>query len=108
MTNLLDYAEVRSIKNSNGSSLPYVSGKEPLERSKLLETTEIFSNIHAEAAVAGQTATPAADADVDHHYTCFVHAPAQPGFGSGKRLIELDGVRNGPVDHGSSEDLLKV
>lgn len=30
------------------------------------------------------------------------------GSGTGMRLIELDGRREGPVDHGECKDLLKV
>ena len=86
--------------------------KTPLERAKLLENTTLFKNIHAETAVTGQTAPPE-DLNVDLHFSCFVEAPdtsaraAEDGVYS-RRLIELDGSRDGPMDHGPVEDFLKV
>jgi len=86
--------------------------KTPVERAKLLENTSLFKNIHAETAATGQTAPPE-DLNVDLHFTCFVEAPdasvrtsARGGYS--KRLIELDGSRDGPVDHGRVNDFLKV
>ena len=86
--------------------------KTPLERAKLLESTSLFKNIHAETAQAGQTAPPV-DLDVDLHFTCFVEAPDAAVRTSTKgvystRLIELDGARDGPMDHGPANDFLKV
>jgi len=95
-------------------------GKTPEERAKLLATTALFANIHAESAGTGQSA-PTADTDL--HFTCFVEAPesdfrkAARGeelsedakgdkVSSGMRLIELDGRRTGPIDHGECKDLL--
>ncbi|KIP09982.1 hypothetical protein PHLGIDRAFT_28678 [Phlebiopsis gigantea 11061_1 CR5-6] len=87
--------------------------KTPQERAKLLETTPLFANIHSEAASAGQTAVPDISADVDLHFTCFVEAPSPPARedqieaeGEGRRLVELDGRRGGPVDRGVCTDLL--
>ncbi|EIN06023.1 peptidase C12 ubiquitin carboxyl-terminal hydrolase 1 [Punctularia strigosozonata HHB-11173 SS5] len=88
--------------------------KTPDERAKLLETTPLFANIHAEAAATGQTAVPS-NLDTDLHFICFVQAPAkaarelQHPEGSkegGMRLIELDGHRKGPLDRGPCSDLL--
>ncbi|VDB95466.1 unnamed protein product [Peniophora sp. CBMAI 1063] len=86
--------------------------KSPLDRAKILETTDIFANIHAEAAAGGQTAAPSADEKVDLHFTCFVKAPtvverATQAPAGEYRLIELDGRRSGPVDRGECTDLLK-
>lgn len=86
--------------------------KTPLERAKLLESKPLFKNIHAETATTGQTAPPE-DLNVDLHFTCFVEAPdasvRQPGSVEySKRLIELDGSRDGPMDHGPVDDFLKV
>ncbi|KAF9522887.1 hypothetical protein CPB83DRAFT_863841 [Crepidotus variabilis] len=92
--------------------------KTPEERAKLLSTTPLFANIHAESANQGQTAP---HADTDLHFTCFVEAPeqdfrkiAREGQGeesgtesTGMRLIELDGRRNGPIDRGECNDLLQ-
>ncbi|GJE91079.1 ubiquitin carboxyl-terminal hydrolase [Phanerochaete sordida] len=89
-------------------------GKTPEERAKLLETTPLFANIHAEAAAGGQTAAPDISEDVDLHFTCFVRAPDPAGHAEGvaapegaHRLLELDGRRAGPIDRGVSEDLLR-
>ncbi|KAH9962574.1 peptidase C12 ubiquitin carboxyl-terminal hydrolase 1 [Russula dissimulans] len=87
--------------------------KTPLERAKFLESTDIFTNIHAALAAGGQSAVPD-ELDTDLHFTCFVQAPDArtreatvlselPEL----RLIELDGGRAGPVDRGTSTDLLK-
>jgi len=85
--------------------------KTPLERAKLVENTLLFKNIHAETAVTGQTAPPE-NLNVDLHFTCFVEAPDASVRTStrgeySKRLIELDGSRDGPVDHGLVDDFLK-
>ena len=86
--------------------------KSPLERSKLLETTSLFANIHAEAASSGQTSVPV-NLDTDLHFTCFVQAPEAASRETETptktmRLIELDGRRAGPVDRGECTNLLAV
>jgi ubiquitin carboxyl-terminal hydrolase L3 len=83
---------------------------DPDERAKLLETTDLFATAHAEAASGGQSAVPA-DLKTDEHFVAFVLAPdADPDStdSEGKRLIELDGTRATPVDHGAATDLLRV
>ncbi|PPQ95420.1 hypothetical protein CVT26_008441 [Gymnopilus dilepis] len=109
--------------------------KTPLERAQILETTPLFANIHAETASStlSQTSTPS-NLDTDLHFTCFIQAPdaevrkaSQEGLevgvdeetGAGiverdgkkevrkRRLVELDGRRVGPVDHGESTNFLK-
>lgn len=75
----------------------------PYERAKLLETTSLFADIHAEAATAGQTEVPD-DLDTDLHFTCFVESAHSEGTVS--RVIELDGRRKGPVDRGQCTNLL--
>ena len=57
-------------------------------------------------ANTGQTAPPV-DLNVDLHFTCFVEAP-DPSAGYLRRLIELDGSREGPMDHGPINDFLQV
>lgn len=63
-------------------------------------------------------------ADTEFHFTCFVEAPEQDfrkaarqeempeesmlEDTTGMRLIELDGRRAGPIDHGECKDLLTV
>ncbi|KAF8216280.1 peptidase C12, ubiquitin carboxyl-terminal hydrolase [Mycena galopus ATCC 62051] len=77
--------------------------KTPEERANLLETTPLFADIHAQAATAGQSAVPT-DLDTNLHFTCFVAAPSPDG--TGLRVVELDGRRNGPVDRGACHNLL--
>ena len=62
--------------------------------------------------MTGQTAPPE-DLKVDLHFTCFVEAPdalvrTSASSEYSKRLIELDGTLDGPVDHGLVDDFLKV
>ncbi|KAI0313276.1 peptidase C12 ubiquitin carboxyl-terminal hydrolase 1 [Amylostereum chailletii] len=86
--------------------------KSPLERAKVLETTDLLANVHAEAASSGQTAAPDVDFKTDLHFTCFVEAPSaatrlnQTGE-TEMRMVELDGRRAGPVDRGACTDLLR-
>ncbi|KAJ3539617.1 hypothetical protein NMY22_g4653 [Coprinellus aureogranulatus] len=98
--------------------------KTPEERAELLESRPLFANIHAETAQDGQTAP---NINTDLHFVCFVAAPdadlrkvakgetspveaagRTDGAGdTGMRLVELDGRRAGPVDHGVCTDLLR-
>lgn len=94
--------------------MPLSQDLTPDERSKLLEETELFANIHADAANAGQTEAPEADFRTDLHFTCFVQAPSPPSREEGieapadaRRVLELDGRRDGPVDRGQCTDFLK-
>jgi len=85
--------------------------KTPLQRAELLRNTPLFKDIHAETAKTGQTAPPE-DLNVDLHFTCFVAAPdasaRMPENGEHpKRLIELDGSRDGPMDHGPFDNFSK-
>ncbi|KAF8070160.1 peptidase C12 ubiquitin carboxyl-terminal hydrolase 1 [Lyophyllum atratum] len=74
------------------------------ERSKLLEDTPIFAEIHASVAAAGQSVLPLTDAHPDQAYCTFISAPGEGS--TGRRVIELDGGRTGPFDHGECTDLL--
>ena len=105
-----------------------------MERAEILSTTPLFAKIHTESASSKLNQT-APILDTELHFTCFVEAPEaqfrqiardrdgkdaeediekereevarQPG--TGMRLVELDGRRNGPIDHGEcKEGLLKV
>lgn len=52
-----------------------------------------------------------ADLKTNEHFVAFVQAPdANPDSpdDTGKRLIELDGTRATPIDHGLCTDLLRV
>lgn len=74
--------------------------KTPLERAQLLTTANELERVHEETAQGGQTAAPALEADTDLHFVTFVD---HDGY-----LIELDGRRNSPINHGKIEkDLLE-
>ncbi|BGP54693.1 hypothetical protein JCM8202_003200 [Rhodotorula sphaerocarpa] len=73
--------------------------KTPLERAQLLTTANELERVHEETAQGGQTAAPALEADTDLHFVTFVEHKGA--------LIELDGRRNSPINHGPiQEDLL--
>jgi len=102
-------------------SNPSSADKSPEQRADLLRTTPHFASIHAATSQMGQSA-PVAETNL--HFTCFIEAPEQdfrkaarqeemPATAmleqtTGMRLIELDGRRAGPIDHGECEDLLSV
>ena len=111
----------------------YTKDKTPLERAEILSTTPLFAKIHTETASSNLNQT-APIQDTELHFICFVEAPeaefrriardrdgknAEQDFekereevarqsGTGMRLVELDGRREGPIDHGECKDLLKV
>jgi|UniRef100_A0A7S3F6L9 ubiquitin carboxyl-terminal hydrolase L3 len=61
----------------------------------LAEAHEVHKASESEASGEhGQTACPDRDDKVDHHFIAFVHA--------GGRLVECDGRKVGPIDHGAS------
>ena len=89
----------------------------------------MFSNIHADSAVSGQTVAPTDPAvEPEGHFTCFVQAPeaefrqraseaaisatdedvSKMDGSTGMRLVELNGSRGGPIDRGECENLLHV
>lgn len=78
---------------------------DPEARGKYLETppegSKNIQDAHQAAASEGDTAAPNGDEDVDLHFVAFVHHNG--------RLLQLDGRRPRPVDHGptSSLSLLK-
>lgn len=65
----------------------------------LLEANELKAPSDAAAVdAAAQTACPARDGPpLDHHFVALVRSP-------GNRLIELDGTKRGPVDHGATSE----
>jgi len=109
--------------------------KTPLERAEILSSTPLFAKVHTESASSKLNQT-APILNTELHFTCFVEAPeadirwiardrdggskedAKVDFekereevanksGTGMRLVELDGRRDGPVDHGECKDFLK-
>jgi len=89
-----------------------VAGKTPEENGKLLQETSTFAKIHEQSARQGQSVVPR-DNKTDLHYVAFVTAPEPPApelhAGSeevredtpGLRILELDGRRPLPIDHGA-------
>lgn len=79
---------------------------DPDEKAAYFEKDNEFDAVHAEAAQEGQTEAPSENDKVEPHYVAFIH---QNG-----RLVELDGCKEGPIDHGETttdrllEDTAKV
>ncbi|GAA5981988.1 hypothetical protein JCM11641_006823 [Rhodosporidiobolus odoratus] len=74
--------------------------KTPLERAQLLVASNELERVHEDVAQTGQTEAPALEDDTDLHFVTFVN---HNGF-----LIELDGRRNSPINHGKIKtDLLE-
>jgi ubiquitin carboxyl-terminal hydrolase L3 len=68
-----------------------------LDAEKLADQLQNADRLHtATGTVAsmGQTATPDAEDEVNHHFITFIRSSAG-------HLLELDGMKPGPVDHGS-------
>lgn len=92
-----------------------ITEKTPEERADLLEHTPLFTAAHVQAAQKGQTSIPN-NLDTDLHFVTFVAAPdptapLEDEYNKFKqRVVELDGRRYGPVDHGetSKATFLKV
>jgi len=69
-------------------------GLSPDEIGLNLATTQQVHEASEHTASGGQTATPDRDDRVDGHFICFVNHNG--------RLLELDGMMKGPIDHGES------
>lgn len=83
----------------------------PEERSEALTKTTLFAKAHETAAAQGQSTVPSAFDDVDLHFVAFVEASSADvaaGTAAQKRIVELDGRRPGPIDHGPAKDFLSV
>ena len=65
---------------------PEDAAKSFLEETKLRSVTSVVAD-------QGQTATPDEDDEVNHHFIAFV-------ISEDEHLLELDGMKPGPVDHG--------
>lgn len=75
------------------------------ERGRALLRTDALKMVSDGAAVnhAAQTACPARDGPaLDHHYAAFTLA--RPAAGGPGRVIELDGTKWAPIDHGEVVD----
>jgi len=73
-----------------------LKGETPQKRGELLNADEEINQMHNSMANEGQTAVQ--DGKVGSHFVCFTQI--------GENLWEIDGTKNGPVDHGKIEDSL--
>ncbi|KAI5635740.1 ubiquitin carboxyl-terminal hydrolase, family 1 domain-containing protein [Phthorimaea operculella] len=86
--------------------LEEAKGLDAAARGILMEKNEGIINAHKELAQEGQTNTPGAQDEVNHHFIAFVHKDGV--------LYELDGRKAFPVNHGATcadsllEDAAKV
>ncbi|GKT17953.1 ubiquitin carboxyl-terminal hydrolase [Aduncisulcus paluster] len=72
------------------------SSLSPFERAWELEDEKRFEVAHTEGAASGDTEELDPSSDVDLHFIAFV--PSEDGS-----VIELDGRKEGPIDHGKIE-----
>lgn len=78
------------------------SGPDQRGRALLRADALKFASDVAAAAPAAQTACPArAGPALDHHFCAFVLGRVSGGGDEGLRLLELDGTKAAPIDHGS-------
>lgn len=68
----------------------------PAERGRRLEESEGMTASHEAAAQQGQTAAPSLDDEVALHFICFTRVEG--------RLLEFDGTKPFPIDHGPTSD----
>lgn len=75
-------------------------GASPNDLAKVIETDKTIGDTHSTLAQEGQTAPPQLDEVVDLHFVCFTVVDG--------RLLELDGRKAFPIDHGpcTSDDFL--
>ena len=89
---LSNAAPLRAFLVETAAATPEERGRTLVASAALRDT----SDASARDAVA-QTRCPGRDAHLDHHFAAFARAPGAAG---GERLVELDGAKPGPVDHG--------
>lgn len=76
--------------------------KNPKDRAELLNTTSFFEKAHQRSIDAGQSVVPSTqeEKDTDLHFIAFVMGEGEEG----KRIVELDGGREGPFDRGTTTE----
>jgi ubiquitin carboxyl-terminal hydrolase L3 len=76
----------------------------PTERAAALKNSNGIARVYNEASQKGSSALLHADDEVPGHYVCFVRSPKDG------HIYELDGGKNGPLDHdkflGGERDML--
>ena len=77
--------------------LEFANKNKGLDAEKLADNLQAAKALHSvteSVAGQGQTETPDAEDEVNHHFICFVRS-------ADGDLLELDGMKPGPVNHGS-------
>ncbi|KAG0139107.1 hypothetical protein CROQUDRAFT_666911 [Cronartium quercuum f. sp. fusiforme G11] len=78
-------------------------GKTPLERAKMIEEDLALEEVHTRIARSGQSRVPGLEEELNLHFVCFIKSPVS------NHLIELDGRKEFPIEHGNIEgDLLQA
>jgi ubiquitin carboxyl-terminal hydrolase L3 len=98
LLNNLNKIETESDKNAIENFYIATLEKNYVERGQALGRDTNIHKAHNVVASKGQTEAPEADADVEHHFICFVEVDGH--------LYELDGAKQFPVNHGKTENLL--
>lgn len=92
----------------------------PDERAEHMINTPLLATAHDTAATSGQSEVPDIQDEVDYHYSCFVpirsdvanefsEATSSANQGLGElRIVELNGSRPHPIDHGPCHNFLEV
>ena len=85
----------------------------PFERADHLIKTSLLATAHDAAAAQGQSQVPDIMDEVDSHYAAFVpvrvDASDKDSTGNEEfRVVEFDGDREGPIDHGPCRNFLEV
>ncbi|KAJ3128410.1 Ubiquitin carboxyl-terminal hydrolase isozyme L3 [Nowakowskiella sp. JEL0407] len=70
----------------------------PEYRARELERDSELAKLHDNSSLAGQTAAPNRDEEVDLHFVCFVEKEGH--------IYELDGRKPFPINHGAATNLL--
>jgi len=87
-------AETVSLESDSpvGQFLERMRGQSSMARGAALADMEDFHLASDECAAGGQTEAPEASEETNHHFICFVERSG--------RVIELDGTKLQPIDHG--------
>lgn len=95
-TSLIRLVGQKSIQNSRLQLTPIIEADSFLgrlmateDRTEYLENSEYLDAVYQQAATSGPSEAPPAEAEIEHHYVCFVKRSCF--------LYELDGDREGPM-----------
>ena len=80
--------------------LEFANKNKGLDAEKVADNLQAAKTLHAvteTVAATGQTETPDAEDEVNHHFIAFIRS-------SDGHLLEMDGMKPGPIDHGPCAD----